>query len=158
MSYSGAVGAEDMKRCLGTVRDLMEQLKPGFFLLTDLTNLESMDAACAPDLGAIMELCSAKGMSTVVRVIPDPNKDIGFDLISHFHLHAPVKTQTHATLADAITSLLQMESPLDEPEPAPADTELARKSEDARADAHFTLATRKDAEVNEGGLVDADSV
>ena len=105
MSYNHRVGAEDMRRCLGTVRDLMEQLKPGFFLLTDLTNLQSMEASCAPDLGAIMELCSAKGMSTVVRVIPDPSKDIGFDLISHFHLHPPVKTQTHASLAEAIKSL-----------------------------------------------------
>jgi hypothetical protein len=69
MSYNHRVGAEDMRACLGTVRDLMEQLKPGFFLLTDLTHLETMEASCAPDLGAIMELCSAKGMSTVVRVI-----------------------------------------------------------------------------------------
>src|ERR1039458_10223360 len=114
MSYNRHVGAEDVRRCLGTVRDLMEPLKPGFFLLTDLSNLESMEASCAPDLGAIMELCSAKGMITVVRVIPDPSKDIGFDLISHFHLHPPVRTQTHATLADAIKSLLALEKLPDE--------------------------------------------
>ena len=33
--------------------------------------------------------------------------------------------------------------------------QIARKWEDDQAEAHFTLATRKDAEVNEGGLVDA---
>ena len=105
MSYSQHIGAEEMRRCLGTVRDLMEHLKPGFLLLTDLSNLESMEACCAPELGAIMDLCSAKGMLTVVQVIPDPNKDIGFDLISHFHHDPPVKTQTHASLAEAIKSL-----------------------------------------------------
>jgi hypothetical protein len=114
MSYNRHVEAEDMRRCLGTVRDLMGQLKPGFFLLTDLTNLDSMEASCAPELGAIMDLCSAKGMLTVVRVIPDPTKDIGFDLISHFHLHPPVKTQTHESLADAIKSLLPVEASPDE--------------------------------------------
>jgi len=106
MSYSQHVGAEEMRRCLGTVRDLMGQLKAGFLLLTDLSNLESMDLACAPELGAIMDLCSAGGMSSVVQVIPDPNKDIGFDIISHFHHHPPVKTVTYESLAEAIKSLL----------------------------------------------------
>jgi hypothetical protein len=153
MSYNHRVGAEDMRRCLGTVRDLMEQLKPGFFLLTDLTNLESMEASCAPDLGAIMELCSAKGMASVVRVIPDPTKDIGFDLISQFHLQLPVKTQTHQSLADAIKSLLPVESPAEEPTEILSPGQIARKREDDLAEAHFTMAARKEAEVNEGGLV-----
>ena len=106
MSYSQHIGAEEMRRCLHTVRNLMDRLKHGFLLLTDLSNLESMDASCAPDLGVLMNVCSAKGMSTVVRVIPDPDKDIGFDLISHFHHHPSVKTQTHKSLAEAIKSLL----------------------------------------------------
>jgi hypothetical protein len=106
MSYSEHVGAEEMRCCLGTVRDLMARLKPGFLLVTDLSNLDSMDVSCAPELGAIMDLCSAGGMLSVVQVIPDPNKDIGFDIISHFHHHPPVKTQTHESLADAIKSFL----------------------------------------------------
>jgi len=154
MSYNGHVGVEDLRRCLGTVRDLMEELKPGFFLLTDLTNLESMEASCAPDLGAIMELCSAKGMLTVVRVIPDPSKDIGFDLISKFHLNPPVKTQTHGSLAEAIKSLLPEESPPEEPADILSPDEIVRKREDDLAEAHFTVAARKETEVNEGGLVD----
>jgi hypothetical protein len=106
MSYSGDVGVDEMRQCLATVKDLMDRHKPGFFLLTDLSNLESMDPSCAPELGTIMDLCSEGGMSTVVRVIPDPRKDIGFDLISRFHHHPQIKTQTHGSLADAIKSLI----------------------------------------------------
>jgi hypothetical protein len=84
----------------------MDQLKPGFLVLSDLTNLESMDGSCAPELGAIMDLCCARGMSTAVRVIPDPSKEIGFNIISRFHLQSQVKTRTHASLAEAIKSLL----------------------------------------------------
>jgi hypothetical protein len=154
MSYGGHVVAEEMRRCLGTIRDLMDQLKPGFFLLTDLSNLESMEASCAPELGAIMDQCSAKGMSTVVQVIPDPNKDIGFDLISVFHHLPPVKTQTHQSLADAIKALLLQESAPEEPvENLPHDP-IGRRREDDLAEAHFTTASRKEAEVNEGGLSD----
>lgn len=155
VSYSGHVGAEDMRRRLETVRELMGQLKPGFFLFADFTNLQSMEASCATDIGAIMELCSAKGMSTVVRVIPDPTKDIGFDIIAHFHHHPPVRTQTHLTLADAINGLLALEYPPDEPVEVISDDQIARKTADDLAESHFTLASRRDAEVNEGGLVDA---
>jgi len=154
MSYSQHVGADDMRRCLGTVRDLMENLQPGFFLLTDLSNLESMDAACAVDLGTIMDLCGAKGMSSVARVIPDPNKDIGFDLISRFHHGSPVRTQNHESMAEAIKSLLGEESPPVETLKGAAPDEMARKREDDLAESHFTVEAGKAAEVNEGGLVD----
>jgi hypothetical protein len=84
----------------------MDNLKPGFLLLTDLSNLESMDVSCAPDVGVIMDLCSARGMSTVVRVVPDRSKDIGFNLISCFHHHPRIKTLTYQNLAEAINNLL----------------------------------------------------
>lgn len=116
ISHSQHVGAEDVSRCLERIRGLMDHLQPGFLLLSDLTNLDSMDASCAPELGAIMELCSARGVSTVVRVIPDRNKDIGLDLISRFHLHPQVKTRTYENLAEAIKSLLAeplVASPMD---------------------------------------------
>jgi hypothetical protein len=143
-----------MRRCLGTIRDLMDELKPGFFLLTDLSNLESMEASCAPELGAIMDQCSAKGMSTVVQVIPEPNKDIGFDLISAFHLTPPVTTQTHQSLAEAIKDLLPKESSPEEPAENLSQDPITRKREDELAEAHFTTDARKEAEVNEGGLID----
>ena len=91
---------------MATLRDLVNHLKPGFLLLTDLTHLDSMDASCAPVIGTIMDLCRERGLAAVVRVIPDPEKDIGLDLISRFHLYPQVKTQTHKSLAEAIKSLL----------------------------------------------------
>jgi anti-anti-sigma regulatory factor len=84
----------------------MRHLKSGFLLLVDLTHLESMDASCAPELGAIMDLCSAKEVSSVIRVIPEPHKDIGLAIISRFHYNPPAKTQTYENLAEAINSLL----------------------------------------------------
>jgi hypothetical protein len=116
--YSQRVEVEEVRQSLETIRGLTEQIKPGFLLLTDLGNLKSMDPACAPELGAIMDLCSACGMGTVVRVIPDPAKDIGFNVISLFHLNPKVKTRTCANLAEAISSLLAdplVEIPMDIP-------------------------------------------
>ena len=105
MIYSQHVGVGDMTACLGTVRDLMAVLKQGFTLLTDLTGLESMDPACAHDVGAMMDLFQANGLDMVIRVIPDPSKDIGFAIIARFHAHPRVRTLLFENLADAIQSL-----------------------------------------------------
>ncbi len=95
-----------MHRCLETVHELMHRLKPGFVVLSDLSHVDSMDAACAADLGALMDLTNAGGVSVVLRVMPDPGKDIGFNIISHFHHPPPVRTETYEPLADAVSSLM----------------------------------------------------
>ena len=65
ISYSQRVKASEVKRCVAKVRDQMGHLKHGFLLLVDLTSLESMDEACAPEVGALMNACNAKGLSSV---------------------------------------------------------------------------------------------
>ena len=105
MSYSHDVVADEMERCLGTVRDLLNRMQPGFQLLTDLTGLDSMEKECAPHVAEIMDLCNAKQVKTVVSVVPDPQKDIGYNLLSHFHYDPAVKPRTYDNLADAIKSL-----------------------------------------------------
>jgi hypothetical protein len=45
-------------------------------------------------VGEIMDLCNAKEMKTVVFVIPDRSKDIGFNLVSHFHRDPQVQALT----------------------------------------------------------------
>ena len=105
MSYSHHVVADEMQRCLGTVRDLLSTMKPGFLLLTDLSSLDSMDTGCAPYVAEIMDLCTAQEVDTVIRVVPDPQKDIGYNLLSHFHYDPAVKPRTYDNLADAIKSL-----------------------------------------------------
>jgi anti-anti-sigma regulatory factor len=155
ISYSQRVKASEVKRCVATARDRMGHLKPGFLLLVDLTSLESMDEACASEVGALMDACNAKGLSSVIWVIPDPKKDIGFNLLSHFHYHSQVKRRTCASLAEAIKMLLSEKSPSEESSEILSHDEMNRKMDDDLAEAHFTVVARKEAEVNEGGIVEA---
>jgi len=105
MSFGQHVDATEMKSCLEKVREMLADIKPGFRLLTDLTSLESMDADCSTDLGEMMSLCDAKGISAVLTVVPHPKKDIGFALMEPFHYGKDVQMTTHETLADAVQSL-----------------------------------------------------
>ena len=99
--YSGLVGPDETERGLEDVRAGLAKLKSGFRLLADLTELESMDVACAPFIEKAMELCNQKGASMVVRVIPDPRRDIGLQIMSIFHYRGDVKIVTCETLAQA---------------------------------------------------------
>ena len=74
-------------------------------LLADLTALESMDVGCAPFIEKAMDLCNEKGASIVVRVIPDPHRDIGMQIMSIFHYGSDVQIVTCETLAEAIKML-----------------------------------------------------
>jgi hypothetical protein len=106
LSYSGQVTPSEVDAFRHAARRQQDRLRPGFILLTDLTNLVSMDPACAEGLGTIMELVSERDASLVLRVIPDPSKDIGLNLISLFHYRKPIRALTLSSLAEALVVLL----------------------------------------------------
>jgi anti-anti-sigma regulatory factor len=105
MSFAHHVDAAQMNLCLERVTHLLNDMESGFRLMTDLSSLDSMDAECAQDLGAMMDLCSKKGVKGIFRVIPDPQKDIGFTILSHLHYGPDVTVTTYDNLADAIHGL-----------------------------------------------------
>src|SRR5205085_11981921 len=98
--YSGLVLAEETEKGVEQVRDGLAKLQTGFRLLADLTDLETMDPGCAPFVEKAMDLCNEKGASMVVRVIPDPHRDIGLQIMSIFHYRGDVKIITCQNLAE----------------------------------------------------------
>ena len=105
LSYSQKVDVEDMKRCVQEIKAALAKMQPDFRLLNDLSNLEAMEMGCAEHIVETMKLCNEKQIGTVVRVIPDPTKDIGFNIMSRFHYSPEVKLRIYDTLADAEKSL-----------------------------------------------------
>jgi len=105
MSFSLLVNSDEMKSCLDKTERSLADMKPGFRLLTDLSNLESMEAACTDSIVQIMDLCSTRGVGAVFTVIPDPTKDLGYTVMSLFHFSRDIRTMTFENLADAMRSL-----------------------------------------------------
>jgi hypothetical protein len=99
------VDAEEVERCANELPALLAELQAGFRLLTDFSRLESMDVTCAPHIQRIMDLCNAKGVGTVVRVITDPHKDIGLNIMSLFHYGPGVRIVACDTLEEAMKVL-----------------------------------------------------
>ena len=92
--YSGSVAPDETERGLGEIQSALPKLQSGFRLLADLTELKWMDVACAPFIEKAMDACNEKGISTVVRVIPDPARDIGMQIMSLFHYSGNVRILT----------------------------------------------------------------
>jgi len=105
VSFRGHVDRAEAQQSRQKVAAAVEEMKPGFRLLTDLSELGSMEYACSPEIAASMDLLRTKGVALVVRVVPDPHKDIGFKVLSHFHYGKAIPVLTCETRAEALEKL-----------------------------------------------------
>jgi hypothetical protein len=102
ISAAQKVTAEEAKLTAQQIRDRLHDVAPGFHVLADFRWLESMDPAAAPHIAEIMDALAEQHVASVTRVIPDPHKDIGLNILSQFHYGTDVKISTFETLADAL--------------------------------------------------------
>ena len=105
ISAAQRVTAEQARLAAQRVRELLQGVAPGIRVLADFRWLDSMDSAAARHIAEIMDALAEKGLASVTRVIPDPHKDIGLNILSQFHYGPEIKIATFETLADALQSL-----------------------------------------------------
>jgi anti-anti-sigma regulatory factor len=110
ISAAQRVTAEQARQAVQQVRKLLENVDPGFRVLADFRWLVSMDSAAARHVAEIMDAVAEKQVASVTRVMPDPHKDIGLNILSQFHYGPEIQIATFETLADAIQSLVEAES------------------------------------------------
>src|ERR1700730_12342084 len=94
ISFAGHVTAEDAKEATQKVHETLVDIAPNFRALADLRWLESMQTEASPYVAEIMDALARKKVRSVVRVIPDPRKDIGFTILSQFHYGPEIRTVT----------------------------------------------------------------
>jgi hypothetical protein len=105
LSAMQTVTAEEAKLAAQRIREMLQDVPPGFRVLADYRWLESMDPAAARHIAGIMDAFAEKKVGSVTRVMPDPHKDIGLNILSQFHYGPDVKIATFETLADALQDI-----------------------------------------------------
>src|SRR5712671_3031953 len=105
LSYIDRVTAAELERGYPEVVALLAEFPEGFRMLADLGRLESMDIACEEIIGKTMEMLEQHGLELVVRVIPDPSKDIGLKIIGLFHYSKKMRIVTCKTMGEAANVL-----------------------------------------------------
>jgi hypothetical protein len=93
--------------CAGIDRVLqhLPQLGAGFVLVSDLSELEHMEIDCFREVTRMMDACFAAGLTKVIRIVPDPRKDIGFQLLALVHYHGQIPIVVCASRAEAEQAL-----------------------------------------------------
>ncbi len=107
ISAAGQVTKEEAKQAAQRVRDILKDFAPGFRVLADFQWLQSMNTGAARYLAEIMDVLTEKQVASVIRVMPDPHKDIGLNILSQFHYAPEIQITTFQTLADALQSLVE---------------------------------------------------
>ena len=105
ISAAQKVTAEEAKMVAQRIREMLQDITPGFRVLADFRGLQSMDSAAARHIAEIMDALAEKNVASVTRVMPDPHKDIGLNILSQFHYGPEVTITTFETLADAVESI-----------------------------------------------------
>jgi anti-anti-sigma regulatory factor len=104
--YSGHVTIRDFTEVEAQLLLILKAANPGFTTLVDLSGLELMDLECGHSIAHIMDLSRDHGVGRVIRVMPDPSKDIGVNILSIIHYRGKVPIMTLETLAEAEKELL----------------------------------------------------
>jgi|SRR5258707_10616422 anti-anti-sigma regulatory factor len=113
ISAAQTVTAEEANLAAQRVREVLQDVAPGLRVLADFRWLESMDSAAAPHIAKMMDALAEKEVASVTRVMPDPHKDIGLNILSQFHYGPHVQIATFETLADALQNIAaKVDSPL----------------------------------------------
>jgi hypothetical protein len=107
ISAAQSVTAEQARQAADQVRELLQGVTPGFRVLADYRWLESMEPATARHVAEIIDALAEKQVASVTRVMPDPHKDIGLNILSQFHYGPEIQVATFQTLADALQSLAE---------------------------------------------------
>jgi len=105
ISAAQTVTAEEAKMVAQRIREVLQDVAPGFHVLADFRGLQSMDSAAARHIAEIMDALAEKEVASVTRVMPDPHKDIGLNILSQFHYGPDVTITTFDRLADAVQSI-----------------------------------------------------
>jgi anti-anti-sigma regulatory factor len=94
VEFEGNVDAEQAKQFFADLEKVRPKPENDFKLLTDFSLVDTMEFSVKREIEKAMDLFNARGVTEIIRVIPDANMDIGFNLMSAAHYSKQIKVHT----------------------------------------------------------------
>jgi D-arabinose 1-dehydrogenase-like Zn-dependent alcohol dehydrogenase len=94
LEFEGNVDVAEARKSFDEMGKTIPQKGKGFRLLTDFSKLDTIDLSVKSFIEKAMELFKSQGVTEIIRVIPDPNMEVGMNLISTAHYPKNVKVHT----------------------------------------------------------------
>ena len=107
IGVAGHVNKQDVREAVEGVHKALEDVAPGFRVLTDFRWLESIRPSAAPHITEMMKAIVDKQVGLVISVVSDPGKDVVLNVLSHFRYGSEVQIVTFEKLADALEKLME---------------------------------------------------
>jgi hypothetical protein len=85
IEFSGNVNTSQAEPFYQEIQKTVPKHGKGFKVLTDFTSLQGMDLEVRNSVKRVMDFLNEQGVTKILRVIPNPEKDIGFGIMSIFH-------------------------------------------------------------------------
>ncbi|HXV27738.1 MAG TPA: hypothetical protein VD913_02115 [bacterium] len=101
IEFEGKIDAVQAEQFYPEIQKIVPEDVKDFRLLSDFTNLDEMDFEVRSTIKKTMDFFNQRGVTEIVRVIPDPGKDIGFGIMSLFHYSKNVIIVTLKTRQEA---------------------------------------------------------
>lgn len=101
LTLSDHFDTEQAAALLQEMRQRIEELKPEFSVLCDVSILETFDTDAKTHFRGIMDLCNERCVGKVIRIIPDPLNNFGLNIMSMFHYCDNVKIITCESFEEA---------------------------------------------------------
>lgn len=99
--FEGNVDAAQAEWAFSDLERILPKGKRGFRLLSDYSAVEAMDPEVEGAVLKAMDFVNAHGVEEIVRVLPDPEMDLGFDILSRLHYSKSVRIHTVRSRAEA---------------------------------------------------------
>jgi anti-anti-sigma regulatory factor len=94
VEFEGNVDAAQAKHFFADLEKVRPKSAKEFKLLTDFSLVDTMEFSVKGEIEKAMDLFNAQGVMEIVRVIPDANMYIGFNLMSAAHYSKRIKVHT----------------------------------------------------------------
>ena len=105
--FRDSVDSSQIEKYYHQIKSIIRKTTPGFTLITDLSELKSMDTECTDFIGASMDLINQAQVSRVYRVISNSEIDIGWNILAKFHYDMTrVQIQIMPTFYEAIRKFI----------------------------------------------------
>ena len=101
IELEGSIDDAQAKRVLSDLEKVLPKTKKGFRLLADFSSVETMELDVQGEIGKAMDLLNAKGVAEILRVLPDPDLEIGFNVMGAAHYSKQVRVHTFSCRAEA---------------------------------------------------------
>ena len=94
IEFAGKINIAEAERSYPEIQKVVSKAGKGFKLLTDLTLVEVMESEVQATIKKTMDFLNKQGVTEIMRVVPAPEKDLGFNILSLFHYSKKVRFLT----------------------------------------------------------------